>query len=451
MPPGASHTPVIADANAQGRLSLWSLTLADILLIALLPGLFHVTFTGPLSFADKDVLFDGLGSTDSKTGNQLATLALFGVGVFQFIKYRMSAVRLLTIALPFLPFVAWAILSTAWSDHPGLSLRRSMRLTIEMAGVILLAMSYANDPGRLFRIVFYVCLGIIIADLVILPIPALSWSPIGYVGLHYHKQYTGRFLFIAITVFMAAITYGRSTRDRRLGWLGLAVGALLLPLTQAKTIWVALPVALASAAVMVGLVRADLRKAVIATTCFVAGGVTVIALFVGLEPDVYLVHMFGDATLTGRDQIWRFAFSQSEGRDISGVGYGALWQTGPEVVDRLKQGYRIYVVNEAHNGYIDLLVQTGNVGAVCLGVALTVMFACLARDAGALADTNNPVPFVSLALFAGMLIVNLTDSTMFLPYTSLWAEPVAFYALTRARALSLRERTSQLHQFRAEQ
>ncbi|RYE62050.1 MAG: O-antigen ligase family protein, partial [Oxalobacteraceae bacterium] len=264
----------------------------------------------------------------------------------------MSLSRVLTIALPFIPFLIWALLSITWSEYPGISLRRSARLVIEMTGVLLLAMSYAKEPERFIRIFFYVCLGIVAIDLVILPIPSYSWTQIGYVGLHFHKQFTGRFIFVAAPLFIIAIAHPRFQAMQRLGFAGLAICILLLPLTQAKTIWVALPVALVGAAVLLGMFRETIQKPIIAFACFGLCGLIGLSMTVGLDTETLLERVFGDATLTGRDQIWRFAFSKYYGNEALGVGYGALWQTGTEVVDRLRDGYKIYVVNEAHNGYI---------------------------------------------------------------------------------------------------
>jgi exopolysaccharide production protein ExoQ len=68
-----------------------------------------------------------------------------------------------------------------------------------------------------------------------------------------------------------------------------------------------------------------------------------------------------DATLTGRTDIWAGLLPVAERRPIFGSGFGALWTP-----DTMAAGTG---VNEAHNGYLEVLLQLGLVGLL-----LTAMF-----------------------------------------------------------------------------
>jgi O-antigen ligase len=83
--------------------------------------------------------------------------------------------------------------------------------------------------------------------------------------------------------------------------------------------------------------------------------------------------VFGDPTLTGRDQIWAFTWERFHANPALGVGYGALWQIGPEIVEWSRRRDLFFVFNQAHNGYLDVLAQLGWFGTSITMVCLLFM------------------------------------------------------------------------------
>ena len=149
-----------------------------------------------------------------------------------------------------------------------------------------------------------------------------------------------------------------------------------------------------------------------------------------MTPSYLIEEVFGDPTLTGRDVIWRFVFDKFRDHEIFGVGYGALWQVGTNVTNRLEYLYNIYAVNQAHNGYIDILVQTGVVGFVILLLTLLVVLRRLTQAIIAAPSGILSVPLYAMFLFVCMLTLNLTDSSFFWAASYDWIFPVALYALS---------------------
>ena len=107
-------------------------------------------------------------------------------------------------------------------------------------------------------------------------------------------------------------------------------------------------------------------KGVFALIYFLIAAAAVVAvLATGLEETVNL--LTGDATLTGRTTIWRYVLWRWEESPYLGQGYGALWQVGPQVEAYLRHAEVTgWLMNEAHNGYLDVLAQTGIIGLFCL-------------------------------------------------------------------------------------
>jgi len=82
-----------------------------------------------------------------------------------------------------------------------------------------------------------------------------------------------------------------------------------------------------------------------------------------------LENMGRDATLTGRTAIWN-AVLRLAGNPLVGTGYESFW-----LGDRLQRLWsldngRIIGINEAHNGYLELFLNLGWIGAALLAVVI---------------------------------------------------------------------------------
>jgi O-antigen ligase len=77
-------------------------------------------------------------------------------------------------------------------------------------------------------------------------------------------------------------------------------------------------------------------------------------------------------------QIWPILFDFWKDHPLTGSGYGAFWDIrDPQPIYEYMSGYPAWQawiadLTSAHNGYIDLLVQTGLPGLV-LGVCATLL------------------------------------------------------------------------------
>ena len=80
-----------------------------------------------------------------------------------------------------------------------------------------------------------------------------------------------------------------------------------------------------------------------------------------------LVGILGrDMTFTGRTEIWQAVLKESTD-PLFGAGYYSFWMG--DRVDRLSAVYH-YALNEAHNGYIEVYLNSGLVGVVMLALLI---------------------------------------------------------------------------------
>jgi exopolysaccharide production protein ExoQ len=101
-----------------------------------------------------------------------------------------------------------------------------------------------------------------------------------------------------------------------------------------------------------------------------------------------LTLLVGDPTFSARTDIWKFVIEAIGSRPLFGYGYGSYWDVGVEgdPLRRLSAGswlgqVELGVINQAHNGYLDLAVQIGVPAAIFATLAVAIWFAFSIRSA----------------------------------------------------------------------
>ncbi|MGA2782347.1 MAG: O-antigen ligase family protein [Smithella sp.] len=114
--------------------------------------------------------------------------------------------------------------------------------------------------------------------------------------------------------------------------------------------------------------------------------------------------VFGrDATLTGRTDIWHLILTQSSNNPLLGAGYNIFWESPAGI----KVGENYYFrLNQAHNGYLEVYIQTGLISLLLLIGAIIVGFYKLKK--GLLAGNN--IAILLFSFFVIALIGNLTEA-----------------------------------------
>ena len=333
--------------------------------------------------------------------------------------YRIPTRLIVLTMLPAALFLAWAFLSTGWSEFPALTVRRAARLTIETSGFTLLALTFRSQREFLSAL-FWTFFVILLLDITSIAVPSRSFSQGSFEGIHLFKNEAGMFLFAALFVF--ALVAAQSTSWLRLLAAGaLFVGIVLLALTKAKSAIGCCALALLLAALTRTLVMPRSYGKIIAAACWVLTIVVVALIVYDLGTDVVLAGLFGDATLTGRDQLWRYVALKSYSVPMQGVGYGALWMVGTDAEANLKAAGAKWLALQAHNGYVDISGQVGYVGLCLLLVFLILCFVRLLRFAALQSGRLSPqLSDYGMYIYWGLIIYNLTETSFFRP-GALWS------------------------------
>jgi exopolysaccharide production protein ExoQ len=339
---------------------LYSMLEKLFVLLLLLSSMNVVTALSPSSKEQTDLR---VFSANVDTSSVLIDAAIYMYGVaLMLIRWR-QVLRAARTAWPLLALAGLALLSTAWSVEPMLTLRRSVLLLASTMIAIYVGERYSIKAfAHLLAQTF--CLMIVLVLLVYLVAPeyVIDYSAYGgaWRGLSTYKNTFGEYM--AVAVLLLALV-----RFRRFSWLGyvfLLIAAGLLFLSHSATAVVCGALTLAAVPLW-RLMRGKQRLliGVLVAITFLLGIYWLLAF-----PETIFQVLGRDATLTGRTDLWSKLLPVIADRPVLGYGYAAFWTgSNAEVLNVWIGAGRLVPI--ADNGYIDLCLSLGAAGlALFLGV-----------------------------------------------------------------------------------
>jgi len=310
-------------------------------------------------------------------------------------------------------FFLYAALSMAWSDYPFVTLKHWIKGTGDLM-MVLIVFTEPSISGAVKRLVTR--LGFMLVPLSLLFIwyyPSLGrthtmdWTPEA-VGVATQKNGLGELCDIfglgLLWRFRNAYNDRKDpNRRRRLLALGVVLAMIvwLLHLCNSMTSICALSMA---GVVMLLSSRPAVRRRPAFLHPLIAGviGCTLYALF--FQSSGALIQGLGrDPTLSGRTDAWPQLIKLVHNQ-LVGVGYESFW-----LGDRLEKVWVItqgLTINEAHNGYIEILLTLGWIGLAFMGGLIATGYRNVIRayrldpDAGSL----------RIAWFLAVVITGLTEA-----------------------------------------
>jgi exopolysaccharide production protein ExoQ len=356
-------------------------------------------------------------TTDLGAANPLATIGnacVLGVVLVLMLSHWRMVLRLAPGLWPILGLVSLALLSTAWSDYPAVTVRRAGTLvTITMWAWYVTARYDLKDVISIVRQVMW---ALALASLAIgLGAPGLGQTPDdGWVGVFTTKNELGMVMAMGIIPFFYTLLAEMfSQRPRSLTILFSVAGFLLccglLYLSQSRTAWVTGLIGLIFC-VFTKLTHKRVGAAIIIWTAIVL--LLVPAVLLAMEQFGTIATMLGrDSTLTGRVDLWLLMPSYIMERPWFGHGFGAFW------VDQSPNVLEIWTAVDwtpphAHNGWLDLLLELGVAG---LSLATIQILLLLTNGVRAVIDGREIGAQYLLATIFALLIHNLAESTFVRP------------------------------------
>jgi len=262
-------------------------------------------------------------------------------------------------------FLLWCLLSIFWSEFSIVSLKRLIRI-FSIITVILAILFYLEESEEVLKYIKYILyIYIPISLLSVLFIPQAIDPQFGsWRGLADGKNQLGQVSLVSTIIWFYAMRLDKS--KTKFAPFSMLIGSLILLLgSQSSTSIITFLVLIFFGML---LYLDNLFKTVgFGRTFFV---ITILAFMVIIVSTFYLApeilnsmpNYFGkDSTFTGRTFLWTDIFNEAKKHLLFGCGFEGFWLVENLNLTVLYEIY-LWLPRQAHNGYLDILNETGFVG-----------------------------------------------------------------------------------------
>jgi exopolysaccharide production protein ExoQ len=322
-------------------------------------------------------------------------------------------------------YLAFAGMSVLWAFKPEISFIRFAQQAMIVVSIVVPAM-LASRNSDLMRGLFLCFAVACVLNLIFVftrPPIDFKFATWGYPGYFSGKNYLGEFAIVALLLSIHETFY--PGRRRVIGILIALVAVALLILSNSKTSMglAVLAPGLAGAAL---LIRRKTRLSPAIILLSIPVGWYAFSTVTGFT--VYRLSniLYGDPTFTGRSIIWEFVKSEIDHRLLLGWGYQSFWLVGPDAPSIVNAPGWVKDMPNAHNGYLDTMVEMGYVGyALLLAFIIATLHAI-----GRIADRAPIRAWLVLSLAVHIIITNGLESLWMRGFEMLWVVFVILAAET---------------------
>ncbi len=278
-------------------------------------------------------------------------------------------------------YLSWAGMTSFWAVEPDITTRRFL-LAAFIAGGIITATLAARDTDRLMRYAFWMFFIVVVLS----AISILTTAPtaLGHAAYFPHKNYFGATISVVALFALYQITNG--SRLNRIAAVGVLLScAWFLIEARSKTSLAVVTIAPVLGYGIALLARFGRISPSITVTVISSGIYGIYAI--GAASHIWdfnevATAIFGDPTLTQRTDIWAFAVKMIEQRPWLGYGYEVFWGASVESPSVREGPGFVAQMPHAHNGYIDIVLQTGFIGLAIFAALLLTILHLAGRIAG---------------------------------------------------------------------
>ena len=396
------HSKTIFVSTSENRLSKFLSFLAK---ASFFIYLFFIFFGTSLPFQEKIKDIQEIGT--SNPVNQILFSFLYVVSFISLIPKRYQLYQLIKAEKFLSFFLFWTFLSIFWSDFSFVSFKRWVQVfgMVVILVSALLHLDHADETLSFFK--YIIILYISLSFLSVLFVPgAIDWRIPALRGLAPHKNILGQASLVSFFL-MAYTTYYLPVKQKFIGFLFCGLSLVLLigskSFTSISTLFII--------TFLLGLFLIDkniFRPLIgrLFSTIFLSFFLIGI-IFIAFISQAYIelvLNFFGkDLTFTGRIDLWERMLDQWTNHLFIGSGFSGFWVMDSTIIETLYQEF-IWLPNQAHMGYIDILNETGIIGFTVFLLMVTFYFINLFR----VNERNLWKWFVFITV-----IINFTESTLF--------------------------------------
>ena len=351
------------------------------------------------------------GSPLDRTIFSLLTLAAFLILLLRSFKWREFAEHNFAFVL----FLAFALLSVAWSDFPFATFKKWIR----DVGAYLTILVVLSEPRPLdavrtvLRRLYYLLVPLSVLLVKYYPNLGKAFSESGvqeYTGVSTTKNMLGVLCLVSgIFFFWDMVTRWHERGDSRVKWVMLvdiafiSMALYLLNLCGSKTSTVCLILGCA----MIAAVHSNFGQRHISWIKAMAPAIFLfyLVLTLGFGMGAQLSEAVGgSADMSDRTNIWKAVLSVPI-NPVLGCGYQSFW-LGPRIqwVWARLNGDNVF---EAHNGYLQIYLDLGLIGLVLLSTFLIATYRKICKHLRPVTALGS----LGLGLWTLLLLYNITEAS----------------------------------------
>lgn len=303
-------------------------------------------------------------------------------------------------SLPIMSLLAYFLFAAAsvlWAYSPDFAFSRLVSHVLVLIVVVLpyaLPLPTSNTIPILHLFYFF---SIAISAVYVLTIPP---TPIGHAGYFTHKQELGLLCATALIIFSHELLFGGWRRVS--AFFGLLIGAWVLLESQSKS-----ALAFSVLAMSLSFVILLACKYFRTTPAWIIGAITLSSLLVHDPITRVAYRLYGDATLTGRTEIWAFIYYQISHKPWLGWGFHSYYFV-PNSPHNQAWGF-VKEMPSSHSGFLELLLETGRIG---YWIFLIFLYASL-HYIEHVRRKDPPKAWLYLSILLFSMVLNLLDSAWF--------------------------------------
>lgn len=311
----------------------------------------------------------------------------------------------------------WVFASAIWSGEPSITLRTSAGLLGTTVISLYLASFYDHERFALLAAWSFLVVNILsLFVIVFFPAQGISWDPYGWRGIYFTKNGLGINSLFGIILFTALLP---NKKTATLGVIGLILSFILLIGSKSITSLVISVFALSIWSIMLTYLNRNkpvfISLLVFSLILFAFG----IWLYSTNNTEILFRSLGKDLTFTGRTPIWDLVLFYVRQKPWLGYGYGAVWLgRNYGLGSYISYSMNYYVVN-AHNGYLDLLLEIGIIGVILVSVVIITILSKLLSNISKSTRVKSSELWPVVFLIA-LIVYNSTEAMLLVQNNVAW-------------------------------
>jgi O-antigen ligase len=299
--------------------------------------------------------------------------------------------------------------SVLWAFRPELSAIRFAQQVMILTSIVLPAMLAARTTDIMRALFLCFAFGLVLNIFLDHSLPGSR----GFEGYFMDKNALGQFAAIVFLLAIQEMLY--PGLRQALGIIVVLIAASLLYISNSRTSF-AFACVVPFLAGLLLVIRKTMRISPAIVLLSIAFCYEILSWVFGFNANRLSMLLFGEETMSGRTFIWDFADVEIGRRPLLGWGYQSFWLVGPDAPSLTDASGWIKFMPNAHNGYVDTILETGYTGFVLLMIFIFTTFHAIGRVADR--DPTRAQLLISLALF--VVLNNLLESAWLRGSDLLW-------------------------------